>query len=423
MIVRIAYVFEILAIVLCMHALYGEKIKLTKFHVSTAIFVAVDVICLSIIYQFGLPQFFTFILYAFLVVYCGMRFGFHWKKICVNVILCIVVLTVIQVALVTILQFLFPNGFGDEVEVLLINLGVFIVTIPLQLCKLNKLSELLQKKEVLITLSVVVVAIATCACIVMYKERVYFPWEVFVLLIILVVMIFVLAANFSRIRIKAKTDEAELNMFRMYEESFQNLITNIRLRQHEFDNQINAVYSQQYVYKDYDSLVNAQKAYCQDLKNSNKYNKLLSSGNPVLIGFLYGKFLELDEKQIDLTYKVAIGKAESLVPIYVMVELLGNLLNNAADALLETEQKRLDFCLIENDESIVIQVKNTAPEYDFDTLHSFFKKGNSSKGEGRGLGLYHVKCRCDEYQIQLSVENESCEYGNMISFGLIIPKK
>ena len=51
-----------------------------------------------------------------------------------------------------------------------------------------------------------------------------------------------------------------------------------------------------------------------------------------------------------------------------------------------------------------------------------FDKGVSSKGEGRGIGLYNVKQLAKKYKIDFMVENKIYEDENYICFSVIIGK-
>lgn len=55
-------------------------------------------------------------------------------------------------------------------------------------------------------------------------------------------------------------------------------------------------------------------------------------------------------------------------------------------------------------------------------LKKMFDKGVSSKGEGRGIGLYNVKQLAKKYKIDFMVENKIYEDENYICFSVIIGK-
>ena len=281
---------------------------------------------------------------------------------------------------------------------------------------------MLSSKEKLISISVAIVAISTALFLLTYKQDGRFSILYYAVLGIGIVLIAIVAVDIGKNRIKVHEAEAELRQYRLYAASFQNLIDDIRARQHEFDNHINTVYSQHYLYKTYEELVAAQKKYCQEIVSENRYNRLLSKGNPIILCFLYGKFSELEKRGIEITYKVAIEELEGGVPVHKIVELLGNLLNNAADAVKANGTFQINLTMIERPEAISVEVSNESEEIDYKRIQDFFKKGYSEKGKNRGYGLYNVRKICEEYGITISCENRIKESKNWIVFGLLIKK-
>ena len=92
------------------------------------------------------------------------------------------------------------------------------------------------------------------------------------------------------------------------------------------------------------------------------------------------------------TCNIHIDNLESPVPIFRIIEILGNLINNAAEELLkEKDLYGLKIVLLENMEEIIINVSNQCRNIDYQKIHDFFRQGYSQKGQKRGYGLYNVK--------------------------------
>lgn len=193
-------------------------------------------------------------------------------------------------------------------------------------------------------------------------------------------------------------------------------------RQHEFDNHINAIYNQHIVCNSYDDLIMMQKQYCEGVIEDNKYNKLLSKGNPIVLGFLYGEFVEAEKKGLEIIYKICIEDIEGYIPIYKVVELLGNLLKNAIEDLVESERKKLYVTMIEEEKMLRIEVANETETISYEEITSFFRKGFSKKGAKRGYGLYNVKNICDQYKINIICVEEYLDDTKVLNFKLEIQK-
>lgn len=419
-IVGLYVLFEALSIVFCLNYLYGEKPRLD---VVTVCYVLVDVGLMEAIYYMQLGNIGSLIIYPVIVLYCGFKFGFHFKPILINNILHMAILSSIQATIMLLFSVLFKIQKTDIFDDLFINIFIFIIiSMGLRKINLKKLSDVLQSDEKLIIFSMAVVIISTVLFLFTYKWNRSFEILYYAVLGISIVLIIVAVVDIGKHKIKAKEAEAELRLHKLYEASFRNLIDDICAKQHEFDNHINTIYSQHYLYKTYDELVEAQRKYCGEIMNENHYNKLLSKGNPVILSFLYSKFLELEKEGIRATYKINIGDLESGVPVYKTVELLGNLIKNAVEAVKERGNDGIHVMMLEEKDRIQIEVSNESERIDLKRIQEFFKKGYSEKGKNRGYGLYNVKKICENYDIELSCENRDGEDGNWLVFGLNINK-
>lgn len=98
------------------------------------------------------------------------------------------------------------------------------------------------------------------------------------------------------------------------------------------------------------------------------------------------------------------------MPMHKLVEVIGNLFDNAMEAIEEqgVEQKiYLEF--IEQPEQIDFKIKNESCYIPQEKLLKMFERGESSKGELRGLGLANVRQICEEYKCDLQVNNRKGE--------------
>ncbi len=298
---------------------------------------------------------------------------------------------------------------------------LIIVTLIFPKIKLTWLCNLLIDKEKILVLALVLCILIIVFWLTNFKNLNFINHLEFLqyfLFAICIIMICSLVVKMGKYKIKSKEVETELKMHRLYANSFDNLIDNIRSRQHEFDNHINVIYSQHYIYGTYDELVEAQKDYCQVVTNENKFNKMLNSGNRIIIGFLYGKFVEIDRLGINISYHISIKELDVGIPIYKLVEIIGNLIENAIEAMLNLPKYRKLYIWMEEDDNgeFGIEIRNESDYVSYSEIGLFFTKGYSRKGENRGLGLYHVKTICDEYKLTLLCQNKEIDGINWISF-------
>lgn len=415
MVTNICLLLEALSIVFCLHCLYGEKFKLD---IETTSFLAIYMIIMTAINYYELPQIYTMIIYPVIALYCGIKFGFKLEEMTVNVILCIIIVGVIQMIVALPSRFVFNVQLFSEYKLLFINCVAFAIILCLiPRLRINKAIAYLKNRERILIISITICFLIAAFCIIAYKQFIQVELSQTILLFACIVFIMELTSQLKRYKDKSKEIETELRVHKLYSDSFQSLIDTIRLKQHEFDNHISTIYSQHYMYDTYEALVNEQKNYCEQIRKENRFNKLLTKGNPIIISFLYGKLIEIDKKGIKVTYQVSINNLEIGVPIHKIVEILGNLLKNAVEAIEKTDNANEIFILmIETEDIFEIEVRNESPYIDPNKISIFFTKGYSEKGEGRGMGLHNVQTICNEYMLQIYPENKEINGKNWLSF-------
>lgn len=420
MIERIHLLLEGLSVLICLHHLYGKKIKLD---ILTVTLISIDIIIMTTINYYNLSKIYSVIIYPLIIFYCGIKFGFRWREIIINNILFLVIIGVTQLIVILAYGWIFnmlsfDNLAFEEKEILVVNSGVLIIVLVLYpRLKLHKLSVYLQDKERTLVLFLFFTIVVIIASMTNYRMADGLNILYNLVLFVSIVLFCLLAGQLGKYKIKTKEVETELKMQKLYSESFYNLIGDIRSRQHEFDNHINAIYSLHYTCDSYDMLVKAQNEYSQAVIKENRYNKLLKAGNPLLIGFLYGKLIEIERLEIDSGFCISIEDLDIGVPDYKIVEILGNLINNAVEALdIVDFQKEIYILVVEANGIFEIEVRNRSEFIDYAKIEMFFKKGFSKKGINRGIGLYNIKNICTEYSLNIYCQNKNIENQNWLSF-------
>ena len=415
MVTNICLLLEALSIVLCLHYLYDEKFKLD---IETTSYLAINMISMTVINYYKMPKIFTMAIYPFIAFYCGIKFRFKLREIIINIILCIIIVGVIQMIVALPFYYLLDVHLFSNYRLLLINCVAFLIMLfVIPRLKINRVVAFLKNKEKILIVSIIICLGITFFCVISYKRFIQVELNQTILLFGCVVFIFALTGQLNQYKMKSKEIETELRMYKLYSESFQSLIDSIRLRQHEFENHITTIDNLHYMFETYEELVNEQEKYCQQIREENRFNKVLRKGNPVIISFLYGKLIEMDKKGIDVTYRISINDLDIGVPIYKIVEMLGNLLKNSTEAIEKSPQlNKVYIHMIEIDDLFEMEVRNESPCMSLNDIGLFFTKGYSKKGEGRGLGLYNVNNICQEYGLQLYFENKEIDGQNWLSF-------
>ena len=304
------------------------------------------------------------------------------------------------------------------------NLIIFIVVyVSCQKYKIHTISLSLQSKGKMMDLLLLLESTLVIFVIFQYKNAYGKVPIKYTVISGIMVLIIILCIHGLLYRIKYQEKQAELEAYKTYSAAFSDLITQIRARQHEFDNHISALCNLHYICKDYDELVSEQSKYAKDVISNNRFHRLLVSGNPVIAGFLYGKLSSIQEQGIEVTYTFHISEFTSKIPVYLVVELIGNLLKNAVEAV-KTQQveKQIHLSCTENENEFCLGVRNRSEKIPLDEMGRFFEKGYSSKGSGRGLGLYNVKEICEKYGVDIVCDNTEVDDKNWFFIELHIKK-
>lgn len=211
-----------------------------------------------------------------------------------------------------------------------------------------------------------------------------------------------------------------------YNDSFDLLLSEVRDNQHDLKNHLNVIFGLHYTCNSYNELVEKQMEYSEQILKNSKFNKLLySCRNPVIAGFLYNKFLDINKQGMDVVYNIIIDYVnEDVIQVFDIIEILGILLDNAVEALRdqEVERQRIRADLYKEDGELIIQICNISDKVSFQEIEKFFKKGYSTKGNGRGLGLHKVMKLKEKYGGKLIVHNDEIEGENWIAFDVRIPE-
>lgn len=414
---------EAITVIICLHALYGKKVFIDLY---TILFLTVDCIMMAAIEILGVNQNLSLLVYPIIIIYCILEFNSNIMEAIINTILFVVIISCVQLMVSIIFSCVrYFETLNGDIHAIIINLFVLVVIITIyNKVNLHFLSLYFQRKEIFIICTLILECGVVFALLFNYKSVQGMLPGRYIILALLLIFIIILCINGLLYKMKYQDEKSELEVYKTYSAVFEELITDIRVKQHEFDNHINALCNLHYVCKDYDELVWEQSQYAKDVVNDNKFNKLLSSGNPVLSGFLYGRFRSIDNLGIHISYRFCVSEFQCKIPIYLIIELIGNLLNNATDALKrESGEKLLYVECIEEEKIIKIVVQNTSRKFSYEEMAKFFEKGYSSKGEQRGLGLYHVKKICNDYHINIFCENREINDKNWIAFELHIKKQ
>lgn len=205
---------------------------------------------------------------------------------------------------------------------------------------------------------------------------------------------------------KVSTYQMEIDCHKRYEEKYGEVITELRERQHKFMNQLDSVYALCKIYDNYDELVQHQALELNHLRKYMMSGKLLILDRPLVIAHIYTKLCEAEEKHIQLQTDFSCSLNNMNIPDIFLIEIIGNLLDNAMDEVLARgKHERIGMKITDAGNEICISVGNEHEKIPYSEYNQFFKEGYSSKGDWRGVGLPYVKKIADKFHGNIEVGN------------------
>lgn len=225
-------------------------------------------------------------------------------------------------------------------------------------------------------------------------------------------------ANFIPIRIDKPQHESLLVTFRPKQEvvrfaeditGVRSYIEALRAQMHEFNNKLQVMSGlvqarrypelEEYIY----NLVHLKNREMDQINRKIK--------DPILAAFLMSKFDRASEQKVDLVLTdrsdIHSDLPEDLVQD--MVVILGNLLENAFDAVQGCAMQTVTLELVETAGELSISVWDSGSEVPLGLREQIFDYGVTTKDEGHGIGLYLVQQAIQRYHGYITLSSDPCD--------------
>jgi len=188
------------------------------------------------------------------------------------------------------------------------------------------------------------------------------------------------------------------------------LVDSMRANNHDFTNKLHVILGliQMGMYDDASSYI--QNITMVQRENISKVMNAVSE--PAVAALLIGKIARASELNINFVLREGCyySTADMNLPSEMLITVIGNLLDNAFDAMNEgsdyKDHKELMFGIYSKPGAVLITVDDTGSGIKSSDLELIFENGFSTKGEGRGTGLYQVKAMVENFGGKITVESQ-----------------
>ena len=199
----------------------------------------------------------------------------------------------------------------------------------------------------------------------------------------------------------------------------EELIEQVRARQHDFNNQMMAVAAAVSTARDLQEAQEAVTALLQHVRLDGADKELLKCDSKVISGLLFGKMKQAEFKQVRVEVTIAGAFLRRVLSEADWVEVIAILLDNAIEAAAPGDV--LYARAIEEGDSLRFSVLNPHAALTNMEFIQMFRRGWSTKGEaGHGYGLYNVRQIVERHGGKIITGNDRLNGIPYITIGVLV---
>ncbi|WP_342504625.1 GHKL domain-containing protein [Streptococcus sp. FSL K6-1323] len=194
--------------------------------------------------------------------------------------------------------------------------------------------------------------------------------------------------------------DTQLNELSIYSHHVESLYEEIRSFRHDYINILTSL-KLGIDNQDIEAIKTVYSGVLRDSGNQfydSKFDiaKLSNIKNDAIKSILSAKLLEAQNRGISISVEVEEPISNFRIELLDFITVLSVLCDNAIEAAIETISPKMTVVFINNDDSLVLIVENSIKSEKVE-VSRIFVRGHSSKGEGRGIGLYNVNSILEKY--------------------------
>ena len=230
--------------------------------------------------------------------------------------------------------------------------------------------------------------------------------------ILILFLIVTLSAIIIEIAISGFFSRKIKKEFLAFTEDFEGtkfLVDSMRANNHDFTNKLHVILGLIQI-----GQYNKAVSYIQNISiiQRETISKVMNSiENPSFAALIVGKIARSSECNVKfiLNEGSRLKNEDISIPSEALVTITGNLIDNALDSMnkdTSKNEKELSLGIYTRPGELLIIVKDTGTGIPEDIKEKIFENGFSTKGPGRGIGLYHTKQLVSSLGGTITVESQ-----------------
>lgn len=283
----------------------------------------------------------------------------------------------------------------------LVSAVVFFIAIIINFVNQNKHENTVSDLKSSINIATLIITffllIPNIIMIIYYHTNKKLPITIILVNILAIIATFFISIFNTQRGIKFIQNEEELITEKTYNKALQDLVDSLKTFKHDYNNTIQTMHG--YIFmKDMDGLTEYFEDVMKEAKTITALDKLNSElfNDPSIFSLITAKFEYAKKNNVTMTFDMQEKFNNLDIKSYDFSRILGILLDNAVEAATISENKFVKIYTVKENEKVTIEISNSFSPTELN-IEDMDKKGTSSKGENRGLGLYKVKDILSKY--------------------------
>lgn len=331
------------------------------------------------------------------------------------------IILIMQLILMIPFNFLLTNS-NKPANMLMGNLLTLItILIVCKLIPIHYIYDFVLAKDFYFRLILSNILISAILIMCLYRIRLSNVIILFPIIAVYLALVVIFNIIFIDSKIKLINQQSIINSYNEYLPVIEELIRQVRERQHQYKNDLASLNALSLTCKDYDTLCSELSKNIELLSTDSTPSFLLAFNLKLMSGFLYSQYIKARTQGIHMAFNIRNYNIQTTFPEYKLTQAIGILTDNAIEASIKDDTIFVDIDCINN--QFIFSLSNPGPTITPDLLTNLFKGGYSTKNKhsvNQGIGLYTLKNMLNENNGSIHVSNELIDERTYIKFTITI---